>query len=111
MMLHKRGRHVVIDCAIFLNKHYLDHDRFSFLHRLSTMKRTRPETDKPPPNSPSKSAAGAGAGGVTTSSNNPPIESKHRYAVVCSSNINRSMEAHVAFFNHRLKVGSYGAGR
>jgi hypothetical protein len=37
--------------------------------------------------------------------------SKYNYAVVCSSNINRSMEAHVAFFNQRLRVASYGAGR
>lgn len=37
--------------------------------------------------------------------------SKYNYAVICSSNINRSMEAHVALFNNKLQVGSYGAGR
>lgn len=49
-------------------------------------------------------ASGGGGGGKGGSS-------RYRYAVVCSSNVNRSMEAHVALFNHKLRVGSYGAGR
>ncbi len=48
-----------------------------------------------------KGGGGGGGGGA----------SKYRYAVVCSSNVNRSMEAHVALFNNRLQVDSYGAGR
>lgn len=50
------------------------------------------------------SGASGGGGGKGGSS-------RYRYAVVCSSNVNRSMEAHVALFNHKLRVGSYGAGR
>ena len=66
-------------------------------------------------NSPVSSDA---SGGATLGSNGvpplppaPPSSSKYNYAVVCSSNVNRSMEAHVAFFNNKLRVGSYGAGR
>lgn len=41
----------------------------------------------------------------------PRSTSKYHYAVICSSNVNRSMEAHVALMNEKMHVSSFGAGR
>lgn len=41
----------------------------------------------------------------------PRSTSKYHYAVICSSNVNRSMEAHVALMNDKIHVSSFGAGR
>ena len=39
-----------------------------------------------------------------------PATSMYRYAMICSSNINRSMEGHVVLQNHGFQVESYGCG-
>jgi RNA polymerase II subunit A C-terminal domain phosphatase SSU72 len=41
----------------------------------------------------------------------PDPTSKYRYAMICSSNINRSMEAHTVLQNEGFDVESYGVGK
>jgi hypothetical protein len=41
----------------------------------------------------------------------PVPTSQYRYAMICSSNINRSMEAHTVLQNEGYNVESYGCGR
>lgn len=41
----------------------------------------------------------------------PEPTSKYRYAMVCSSNINRSVEAHTVLQNAGFQVESYGCGK
>jgi len=41
----------------------------------------------------------------------PATKSRYRYAMICSSNINRSMEAHTVLQNCGLDVESYGVGK
>lgn len=62
-------------------------------------------TYKPPPRLPRPSTPP----GVPPASARRP-ESKLSFGVVCSSNINRSMEAHVVLGNAGLDVESYGTG-
>lgn len=53
---------------------------------------------------------GSGApaqGGAATSEG---ASSRHAYAMVCSSNMNRSMEAHRVLAARRLRVRSFGTG-
>jgi len=59
----------------------------------------------------SDDARALNTGSASTAATIPKIGSRYKYAMVCSSNINRSMEAHVALLNQRLRVNSYGAGR
>ena len=40
-----------------------------------------------------------------------PVTSRYRYAMICSSNINRSMEAHTVLANDGFDCESYGVGK
>lgn len=74
----------------------------------------RPRSDAVPPSDQKEDAEKKRAKGSADAARESAPQrttSRFKYAVICSSNINRSMEAHVAFFNNKLRVGSYGAGR
>ena len=60
---------------------------------------------------PSPRSRNSANGSTTATASAPKAGSRYKYAMVCSSNVNRSMEAHVALLNQRLRVNSYGAGR
>lgn len=53
------------------------------------------------------SGAAAAQGGAITGPGGSP---RHAYAMVCSSNMNRSMEAHRVLASRGLRVRSFGTG-
>ena len=70
-------------------------------------RKEEPRAITPPPTL----AEGNTQGPLTQPTYHGEPTSQYRYAVICSSNMNRSVEAHVTLKNEKFNVGSFGCGR
>ena len=75
------------------------------------MKRSRSSSDPADGPSIKKQAVSSPASSPASSSSAHPVpSSKYHYAMICSSNMNRSCAGHLILLENGLRVTSYGAG-
>ena len=81
-------------------------------------KRARAASSQPPPppltdGTMEQPTVGAGQAALSfpIAESERAVTGKFKYGMICSSNMNRSMEAHVIMINNGMNVESYGCGR